>query len=130
MGPIMTELTPPPGVAQAGVDVSPARLHGEACWICGAVTKGLATAGSVYTTADGEIRIWPVVACQPHQDRTIEGSPAADQWPAAPVPVADCDECQRLDQARETAVREADPDREADERVLLRRHLRLDHANA
>lgn len=129
MGLIMAELKAPPGVAPAGDDVSPARLHGEACWSCGAVTKGLTTAGSVYTQAESEIRIWPIVACPPHQAQVIAMTTPRGGWPAAPVPVPGCNDCSQLDRSRQRAVTEADAGREADVRVLMRRHLRLDHAD-
>jgi hypothetical protein len=45
--------------------VSIARLHGEACWHCGAVTRSLAAAGEI-VLADGPDREWPVVTCGGH----------------------------------------------------------------
>lgn len=39
--------------------VSIARLHGAACWHCGAVTRGLTPAGEVVL----EGRVWPIVSC-------------------------------------------------------------------
>jgi hypothetical protein len=62
----------PPGVAvvDAG-DVSIARLHGEACWHCGAVHTGLQPAGSVATPVEGGYRIWPVVDCLQHRGEAI-----------------------------------------------------------
>lgn len=41
--------------------VSIARLHGEACWYCGAVTRKLTPAGAV--VLPGQTRPWPVVSC-------------------------------------------------------------------
>lgn len=50
-----------------------------------------------------------------------------DNWPAAPVPIEDCDECTRLDQDRADAVTRYDGPAETDARVLLRRHLKEEH---
>ncbi|WNI16600.1 hypothetical protein [Actinacidiphila sp. ITFR-21] len=78
---IMKEMqAAPPGTVFAGGDVSAARLHGEACWFCGAVTRGLATAGSVYTRAAGEVRIWPVVACKTDQGRALGPMPNCAEY--------------------------------------------------
>ncbi|MGY3679765.1 hypothetical protein ACVWXU_003388 [Streptomyces sp. TE33382] len=41
--------------------VSIARLHGAACWHCGAVTRGLVPAGAVILPGQG--RVWPIVSC-------------------------------------------------------------------
>lgn len=41
--------------------VSIARLHGRACWDCGAVAKDLKPAGSVQVV--GSDRVWGVVSC-------------------------------------------------------------------
>ncbi|MEV6332237.1 hypothetical protein [Streptomyces sp. NPDC051909] len=41
--------------------VSLARLHGAACWHCGAVTRTLAPAGTV--VRPGSNRRWAVVSC-------------------------------------------------------------------
>lgn len=49
--------------------VSIARLHGAACWHCGAVTRRLAPAGVV--VLPGQSRHWPIVSCG--------CAPAADQ---------------------------------------------------
>lgn len=47
----------------ADESVSIARLHGEACWHCGAV-NGLRTVGEVATrVGSGVLRVWPIVAC-------------------------------------------------------------------
>lgn len=44
--------------------VSIARLHGRACWYCGAVARGLARIGCVQRTAND--RVWAVVSCGCH----------------------------------------------------------------
>ena len=44
--------------------VSIARLHGEACFHCGAVTKTLHADGHI--TLVGQDRVWPVVTCGCH----------------------------------------------------------------
>lgn len=41
--------------------VSIARLHGEACFDCGAVSKTLRAAGRVVLR--GSARVWPIVTC-------------------------------------------------------------------
>lgn len=41
--------------------VSIARLHGAACWHCGAVTRRLTPAGTV--VRPGSPRQWPIVSC-------------------------------------------------------------------
>lgn len=41
--------------------VSIVRLHGEACFYCGAVTKTLYAAGHV--TLAGSDTVWPIVTC-------------------------------------------------------------------
>ncbi|GHH50639.1 hypothetical protein [Streptomyces candidus] len=58
----MARTAPPP----PGVHTSPARLHGEACYWCGAVFGTLHPAGSVTTRGDGWTREWPIVACGDH----------------------------------------------------------------
>jgi hypothetical protein len=50
----------------APAGVSPARLHGEACWHCGAVNAALNPIGEVTTSVDGGQRIWVVVGCTEH----------------------------------------------------------------
>lgn len=45
-----------------------ARLHGEACWHCGAVTGPLKPAGQV-TVDDGPA--WTVVTCAVHEGRPL-----------------------------------------------------------
>lgn len=44
--------------------VSIARLHGRACWYCGAVARKLAAVGRVQLTAG--TRVWTVVSCGCH----------------------------------------------------------------
>lgn len=41
--------------------VSIVRLHGEACFDCGAVAKALREAGNVVVR--GSTRVWPIVTC-------------------------------------------------------------------
>ena len=69
--------------------ISLARLHGRACWHCGAVTRSLAPAGTVLRP--GSTRRWQVVSCgcRPGlvpQQRT-GGSRACTY---CPQPEADC----------------------------------------
>lgn len=53
------------------VDQPPfARLHGLACWHCGAVTKALTPAGEV-TLDDDDGKVWAVVACEAHEGRPL-----------------------------------------------------------
>ncbi|MFD5747658.1 hypothetical protein [Streptomyces sp. NPDC127033] len=61
---MMSETTHPPPVRVAG-PVSVARLHSEACFYYGAVTKTLAAAGSVVVI--GAERVWPIVTCGRHK---------------------------------------------------------------
>lgn len=56
----------PPGVLVVGASISIARLHGEACWTCGAVNTRLRAIGEVATVVPGGFRIWPVVGCPEH----------------------------------------------------------------
>lgn len=67
----MSEILAPPEAPLVGGDVSIARLHGEACWHCGAVVTALRAAGRVSTRVDGGFRIWNVVACESHPDLVI-----------------------------------------------------------
>lgn len=61
----MSEAAPAAG-APVGEQVSIARLHGEACYTCGAVHAQLVPAGTVTTPVDGGLREWPIVACPQH----------------------------------------------------------------
>jgi len=71
-----TSLAPPAGAVLVCADeVSLVRLHGEACWHCGAVSAGLQTVGEVSTASDGGYRIWPVVGCVEHRSQPV--GPAA-----------------------------------------------------
>lgn len=54
----MSEAAPP---RQVTGRVSIARLHGKACFCCGAVTRELAPAGAV--VLPGRKRAWPIVTC-------------------------------------------------------------------
>ncbi|WP_327162128.1 hypothetical protein [Streptomyces zaomyceticus] len=59
--------------------VSIARLHGEACFDCGAVSTTLTPAGTILTT--GSDLVWPIVSCG-----CRSAAPAPRQRPAqAPV---------------------------------------------
>ncbi|MFG3136163.1 hypothetical protein ACGFZA_08055 [Streptomyces sp. NPDC048211] len=55
--------------AEANDQPNFARLHGEACWFCGAVNGPLTPAGEV--TLDGDAQVWQVAACQAHQGRRV-----------------------------------------------------------
>lgn len=59
---------PPPTRGSVIDQPSIARLHGEACWHCGAVTGPLKPAGEV-TIDDGPA--WTVVACPAHEGRQL-----------------------------------------------------------
>lgn len=56
----MSDTTTAPPVQVHGL-VSIARLHGRACWDCGAVAKDLTPAGTVQIA--GSEHVWPVVSC-------------------------------------------------------------------
>lgn len=67
-----TALAPPPGVLSVVADeVSIARLHGEACWFCGAVHCPLRAVGSVATAVEGGFRVWTVFACPDDGHREV-----------------------------------------------------------
>jgi len=56
----MNDAIPPaPTMIEGGVSI--ARLHGEACFDCGAVTKTLRAAGHVVVR--GGARVWQIVTC-------------------------------------------------------------------
>lgn len=59
-----TALAPPDPLPVA--EVSIARLHGIACWHCGAVNASLAPLGTVTTRGADGVRTWPVVGCTSH----------------------------------------------------------------
>ncbi|MFH8569577.1 DUF6415 family natural product biosynthesis protein [Streptomyces sp. NPDC017993] len=61
----MTATTAPP---PADPDLSIVRLHGEACYWCGAAHGALAPAGSVTTPVEGGVCVWFIVACPQHRD--------------------------------------------------------------
>lgn len=46
--------------------ISIARLHGEACIVCGTASTPLMSAGHVYTLSRGARLGWAVVACPDH----------------------------------------------------------------
>nr|WSX51324.1 hypothetical protein OG409_21715 [Streptomyces sp. NBC_00974] len=48
-------------------DVSVERLHGQACWDCGAVEEELVSAGEAIV-AGFSVR-WPIVKCSRHVER-------------------------------------------------------------
>lgn len=52
----------PAPIIPVGDTISIARLHGQACLDCGAVTRHLAPTGHVLFHG----RLWPVVACATH----------------------------------------------------------------
>jgi hypothetical protein len=54
--------SPPPAVVEGPVSI--ARLHAEACFYCGAVTRTLYAAGHI--TLEGQDRVWPIVTCGCH----------------------------------------------------------------
>jgi hypothetical protein len=61
-GSIMVEVStavPPVAVPETSI----VRLHGEACFYCGAVHTTLHPAGTVQTPVEGGVRVWPIVAC-------------------------------------------------------------------
>lgn len=60
MGTGMSDMSTAPPVRVDG-PVSIARLHGRACWDCGAVAKDLAPAGTVQVA--GSDRVWAVASC-------------------------------------------------------------------
>lgn len=63
-------MTAPPTTAPAGEQaVSIVRLHGEACYFCGAALGRLFPVGTVETLVEGAMWAWPVVACAHHRDR-------------------------------------------------------------
>lgn len=66
IGPTMATRTAPPPAPPAPATVSAARLHGEACWHCGAVHTALTVIGQVSTPVPGGHRVWPVVGCPAH----------------------------------------------------------------
>jgi hypothetical protein len=68
MGKAMSEAAPAAG-APVGEQISIARLHGEACYDCGAVHGLLVPAGTVTTPVEGGEREWPIVACPEHVAR-------------------------------------------------------------
>lgn len=65
MGPRMPSEEVPPADPRTSI----VRLHGEACFYCGAVHTELYPAGAVRTSVPGGIRIWPIVACSKHRPK-------------------------------------------------------------
>lgn len=60
MGPGMPDALPlTPTVIDGRVSI--ARLHGEACFDCGAVAKNLRVAGHIVVR--GSTRVWEIVTC-------------------------------------------------------------------
>lgn len=51
-------------------EISIVRLHGEACYWCGAALGELFPAGAVKTPVPGGEHVWLVVACVQHQGRS------------------------------------------------------------
>lgn len=70
--------TPPPTAPDDSISI--ARLHGEACFFCGAVNTPLHPAGNVTTPVDGGTRIWPIVACPQDTDRAAHHARTANPW--------------------------------------------------
>lgn len=66
--------------------VSIARLHGEAGWTCGAVTRGLIPAGAVVLA--GQTQPWPIVSCgcAPVTDMETAMPPSAAASPLLDLP--------------------------------------------
>lgn len=63
-----------------GTAVSLARLHGEACIVCGGVTGPHVPAGARHTrAADGTLVAWDVVTCVAHM--TTAPSPQRPRSP-------------------------------------------------
>lgn len=56
-------------IPKADPATSIARLHGEACYWCGAALVQLHPAGSVRTETQGGWRVWSIVACDAHRSR-------------------------------------------------------------
>lgn len=52
-------------------EISIVRLHGEACFWCGAALGRMFTVGTVTTPVPGGVRVWPVVACVQHRSRSV-----------------------------------------------------------
>ena len=62
----MVHMPQPPSPPMAPEDISPVRLHGHACYHCGAVDTPLFPAGDVCTPVeDGLLRIWAIRTCRP-----------------------------------------------------------------
>jgi hypothetical protein len=53
--------------------VSIARLHGRACWYCGAVSRALHPAGRAQL---GTGRVWNIVSCECHKAATQDAGRA------------------------------------------------------
>lgn len=51
--------------------ISIVRLHGEACYWCGAALGDLYPAGSVRTGTVGGWRVWEIVACAADRHRRV-----------------------------------------------------------
>lgn len=58
----------PPKICTAQISI--VRLHGEACYHCGAAFGQLRPGGSVVTPVRGGTREWPVVVCHRHRGVT------------------------------------------------------------
>lgn len=54
--------------------VSIARLHGRACWYCGAVSRTLVPAGRAQRGAG---RVWNIVSCGCHRPSTQDAGRAS-----------------------------------------------------
>lgn len=80
---------PPPTVVDPAVSI--ARLHGLACFHCGAVSRPLRAAGTVVVR--GGTSVWPVVTCGCLQDqRRVSGRKKSPATAHRPRGMADCKE--------------------------------------
>jgi hypothetical protein len=59
------DVSPPPVDEHTSI----VRLHGEACFYCGAVHTKLYPADTVQTPVKGGVRVWQIVACAEHRER-------------------------------------------------------------
>jgi hypothetical protein len=65
--------------------VSIVRLHGEACFDCGAVSKTLRAAGQVMVR--GNTRVWRIVTCGCRTSEAVTWTPGSRGTPATVQPV-------------------------------------------
>lgn len=67
MGTGMNRTAPPPSDL-SNERISLVRLHGEACFYCGAANSRLHPAGSITMPVRDGAREWPIVACGRHRE--------------------------------------------------------------